>query len=216
MSEMAGMILVMATAAFGIGFLHSILAPAHWLPIILISKSRNWSLGRATIGALVASSGHVLLSVLLGAAGILLGVEFLERYEERVEQWGGIGLIAFGLIYASFSFIRHKRCVGHSHHGPEPRGARAPFLFLLSLGFSPCIAAVPVFVAASSRGLFPVALTMLGFSLGVITALAGATWIGSLGVMKLDHPVLEHYGESISGLAVAILGAVFLLLPHAH
>jgi hypothetical protein len=34
----------------------------------------------------------------------------------------------------------------------------------------------------------------------------------SLGMWKLDHPILEHYGDVITGVAVALLGVFFFFI----
>jgi hypothetical protein len=57
---------------------------------------------------------------------------------------------------------------------------------------------------------------MVTFAIGVMVALGGATLVVSRGLMKLDHPLLEHYGDVITGLAVALMGIVLYLLPHHH
>src|SRR6185295_8873337 len=98
-------------------------------------------------------------------------------------------LIAFGACYAAFGYFRHSSCSGHEHHGPSPKGKKAPFIFLFGIGFSPCFAVLPLFLAASARGWAPAFVTMASFSLGVLAALAGATYAVTLGLLKLDHPV---------------------------
>jgi len=207
------MILVALSAAL-VGFFHS-LAPGHWLPVILTTKARRWSVQKALLGALVAALGHILISILLGVLSIELGAALLSRYEPEIEHYAGLGLAAFGLIYGTLAFFRHSSCVGHTHHGPQPKPEKAPFLFLFSVGFSPCVAALPVFAAAAPHGVLAVALTLVAFAMGVITALAGATLLVTLGLVRLDHPFLEHYGDVMTGAGVALLGIAIFLLPGA-
>jgi hypothetical protein len=57
---------------------------------------------------------------------------------------------------------------------------------------------------------------MVGFALGVILALVGATLVVTLGIMKVDHPLLEHYGDVMTGVAVFLMGIFLFLSPHAH
>jgi nickel/cobalt exporter len=214
------MIWLTASAAFGVGFLHSILSPAHWLPVVLMTKSKRWGPARAAVGALIAASGHILLSVILAAVGIRIGHEILSSYEEQIEHYAGLGLVVFGVVYAGLAYFKHIGCHGHSHHahhgpgGAQVKKAPAPYLFLFSLGFSPCIAALPVFVAASGQGRLSIVLAMAGFALGVISALVGATLLATLGLAKLDHPVLDHHGDTLTGVAVALLGLFFFFFGH--
>jgi len=208
------MILLAASAAF-VGLVHS-LAPGHWLPVVLMAKSRQWSTRSAIFGALMAASGHIAVSVILGVLGAELGAHFFMEYEHEIESYSGLGLVAFGLFYALYSFKRHSHCHGHEHHGPDVKNQKGPFLFLFSLGFSPCLAVLPVFAAAAPMGIVTLGFTMLSFSGGVIGALVGATLLVSRGLVKLDHPVLEHYGDVITGVSVALIGLALFLFPHVH
>lgn len=207
------MILLASSAAF-VGLVHS-LAPGHWLPVVLMAKSRKWSIVNALWGALVTASGHVFISILLGALALFVGSELLVSHEEWIERYAGLGVGLFGLIYAIRSFQKHSHCHGHTHHGPQPKKKekKSPYRFLFLLGFSPCVAVLPIFAAAAPQGSFAVALTMLGFAAGVLSALAGATLSVHFGVMKLDHPVFEHYGDVITGAGVFLMGLMLFLTP---
>jgi cytochrome c biogenesis protein CcdA len=205
------MLLIAGSAAF-VGLVHS-LAPGHWLPVLLTVKSQRWPIKKAVVGALLAASGHVILSVILGLVTIFVGAKLLVGNEDKIESYGGLALMAFGVIYGTVAYFKHSSCHGgHNHHGPEaPR--RGPYLFLFSLGFSPCVAVIPVFAAAATQGHAATVLSMVGFSLGVISALVGATVLVSLGMMKLDHPLLEHYGDVITGGGVALMGLALYFYP---
>ena len=198
-----------ASAAF-VGFVHS-LAPGHWLPVVLVAKSRRWGARDLVLGAMVAASGHIVISNVLGLLTIGLETTILRNLhaqEDEIERFAALMLACFGFAYAAFSYFSHSRCHGHEHHGPRPTTRRRPYAFLFSLGLSPCVAALPIFLAASSRGAAATALAMTGFGLGVLGALIGATWVMFKGVAKLDHPVFEHYGDVITGASLVAMGAV--------
>ncbi len=201
------MFVLAASAAF-VGLVHS-LAPGHWLPVVLVTKLHRWNMRRAAFGALVAAMGHVVVSCSLGLLAIpLRSSAWVSTHlnEEQLERYAGLALFAFGLLFAGCAYFRHARCHGHGHHGPEPKERRGPYLFLFSLGLSPCVAVLPVFAAASVQGAHAVMLAMLSFSLGVFSALLGSTFLVTLGLLKLDHPFLEHYADVITGLGVALIG----------
>lgn len=205
--------MVLATTAAFVGLVHS-LAPGHWLPVVLMTKAKKWGIHNALFGALMAASGHILVSIALGAIGIGIGAQVFVDHEHAIEKYAGLGLVAFGLFYAGFAFFRHRECHGHEHHGPRltKQKERAPFFFLFMLGFSPCVAVLPLFAAAAPVGTGTLMLTMLGFAIGVIAALTSATFLVSRGFMKLDHPIFEHYGDLITGLGVAVLGLILFLV----
>lgn len=205
------MTVLVMSAAF-VGLVHS-LSPGHWLPVVMMTKARRWPVSTAMLGAFVAASGHIILSVALGLLASEVEAKVLMRQESNIERYSGLVLLAFGTIYAWVAYRRHGHCVGHSHHGPEvPKKTKGPFMFLFSVGFSPCVAALPVFAAAALHGSAPLFLSVAAFSVGVLAALMGATALVSLGMWKLDHPILEHYGDVITGVAVALLGVFFFFL----
>jgi cytochrome c biogenesis protein CcdA len=208
--------MVLALSAAFVGFVHS-LSPGHWLPVVLLVKARKWDLAQAAFAAAVAASGHIFVSLGLGLVGSFIGTAFFSPYLHEIEENAGWILIVFGVAYAVYSRFQHRGCHGHEHHGPDPtRQSRAPYLFLFSLGFSPCFAVLPVFVTAIGVGSGTLALSMAAFSLGVLAALVGGSLLVSRGLVKLDHPILEHHGDVITGLGVALMGALLLILPHSH
>src|SRR2546423_612091 len=115
--------LILAFSAIFVGLVHS-LAPGHWLPVVLMAKARKWPLRTALTGAVLAASGHVLLSIGLGLLSIWLELHYLAHYEAEIERYSGLALILFGLIYAGYSYFRHSHCHGHTHHGPNPKGQK--------------------------------------------------------------------------------------------
>ncbi|MCM2324213.1 MAG: hypothetical protein NDJ90_13225 [Oligoflexia bacterium] len=198
--------------AAGIGFIHS-LAPGHWLPVALMARSRKWSRRLALGGALVTASGHILISLTLAAAGIWIGAHFVHGREEDLERYGALLLVVFGLAYAVISLFRHSRCHGHSHHGPAPSANKGPFLFLFGLGLSPCVAAFPIFVAAAAISRLAVISSMLAFAFGVILASTVASQLALRGLSYLDHPILEHHGDVLTGAGIVTMGVVLYFFP---
>jgi len=230
----------LASTAAIIGLIHS-LAPGHWLPVVLLAKGKRWSMRQALVGACIAGSGHIFISVLIGIIAFVLGDQFIphpdahdaheghgEHAHEHVqgaapsvhemfERYSGLALIVFGLLYAWFAYRRHSRCHGHEHHGPTPKKReKAPYAFLFMLGLSPCVAVLPVFGAAAIQNWSALVLTQLGFAFGVLSALTSATWASIRGLGKLDHPILEHYGDVITGFAMALLGLFLFMFGDLH
>lgn len=202
------------SAAF-VGFIHS-LSPGHWLPVVLIVKAKRWGHAYAALAALTAAAGHIFVSVGLGIVAQVLGHGLFEERLHFLEENAGWILIVFGIAYAAYSHFKHQDCHGHEHHGPEPREGKSAFLFLFSLGLSPCFAVLPVFATAVGFGSLSLYASMVAFSLGVIVALMGGSFLVSRGLVKLDHPIFEHHGDTLAGLGVTLMGLFLLLYPHTH
>jgi len=108
--------LLLTTAAVtGIG--HTAIGIDHTLPFIMLAKAQRWSLKRTWVITALCGVGHVLASVAIGALGIALGIgverlEWLEASRGDVAAWG---LVAFGAVYAAYSWWRSRRRKGHAH-----------------------------------------------------------------------------------------------------
>ncbi len=201
------------SAAF-IGFVHS-LAPGHWLPVVLMAKARRWPLRTAVCGACLVAFGHILLSLLLGLASFWVGVHFLSQFESEIERYAGLVLCAFGIVYGVYAWICHSKCHEHHHaHKVNAKQQRAPFLFLFSLGFSPCVAVLPIFAMAAAEGYLAILGAFVSFAGGVWLALVGATLLASMGLVKFEHPVFERYGDVLTGGGVAVMGILLFFFSH--
>jgi len=213
-----------ATAA-----LHALI-PDHWLPFVLMGRSRKWSVAK-TLG--LASAGgllHVCLAVALGVLTYRLGREGAEaaarRLGETLEVLSSLGLAAFGFLYGGYSWYRERRHHPPNQEHPGEKGvARDPhhhhghllerwfggdltgWSLVVVIGVSPCALAFPVLLAsAASLGISGVLLVATGW--GVVTMLVtlAVTLIGSLSAGRIDFPFLSRYGDLISGILIALVG----------
>ena len=66
--------LLLMITAITIGFIHTILGPDHYLPFLVLSKARKWSISKTLGITFLCGLGHVLSSIVLGIIGITLGI----------------------------------------------------------------------------------------------------------------------------------------------
>ena len=95
-------------AAFGVGVVHTLLGPDHYLPFIMLAKARGWSRLQTVLVTSACGLGHVASSVILGGLGIVFGlavgrIDDLESGRGPLAAWA---LVAFGLAYALWG-LRH-------------------------------------------------------------------------------------------------------------
>lgn len=114
---MSNELALLALTAAGLGFLHAVLGPDHYLPFVLMGRAGRWSRAKTLGVTLACGAGHVLSSVVLGAVGIGLGLavsglEVLESFRGQIAVWG---LIAFGLVYFVWGLRRAQRHRAHTH-----------------------------------------------------------------------------------------------------
>ncbi len=111
-----GLIPLVLTAA-GVGFLHTLLGPDHYLPFALMARAGKWPRRKILGVTLACGLGHILSSVVLGTVGIALGmvVARLVGLESTRDRLAGWLLIAFGLIYSVWGLQQAMRRRAHSH-----------------------------------------------------------------------------------------------------
>jgi len=108
---------VLAGTAASLGLVHTIIGPDHYLPFIVIGRARNWTLRKTLLVSFFAGLGHILSSVVLGFAGIALGIA-VARLEGVESTRGAIAawlLIGFGFAYFAWGMRRAWRGKPHVH-----------------------------------------------------------------------------------------------------
>jgi nickel/cobalt transporter (NicO) family protein len=118
---------VLAGTAASLGLIHTVIGPDHYLPFIVMSRARNWTLRKTLFISFLAGLGHILSSVVLGFVGIALGIAVakLEGVESARGEIAAWLLIGFGLAYFVWGMRRawkgkpHAHAHLHGHGGPH-------------------------------------------------------------------------------------------------
>jgi len=110
-------IILLSTSAAAIGFAHTIFGPDHYIPFIVMSKARKWSIWKTTLLTLVCGFGHVGSSIILGIIGIAfgIGVSNLERLEGIRGNIAAWLFIVFGFAYFLWGLRRAYINRPHKH-----------------------------------------------------------------------------------------------------
>jgi hypothetical protein len=104
---------VILLAAAGVGFGHAVM-PDHWLPLAVLSRTRQYRTGRVVRLSLAAAVAHVVVSLLLGGVVILVGLQFRATIAGHADLVVGSILLATGGGF----LILDLRGKGHAHgHG---------------------------------------------------------------------------------------------------
>ncbi|HVO36442.1 MAG TPA: hypothetical protein VMT21_12795 [Gemmatimonadales bacterium] len=211
-----GALAAIAVTAATVGSLHT-LAPDHWVPFAALARAQRWSAGRTARVTVLCGFGHVTTSVILGVVAILFGLGLVTAFGHRVESWGGLLLIAFGLAYAVWGLRRAAgaRLHGHvhAHYDHVHDAARlTPWTLFLLFSADPCVAVIPLVVAAAPFGAAAVAAVAAVYEAATIATMTVLTLAAWRGVTALRFPWLDHYGDAAAGGLIAALGIVLLRL----
>jgi len=226
----------LATLAASIGFIHTLLGPDHYLPFIVMSRARNWSMGKTAVITVLCGLGHVGSSVVLGFVGIALGVAVgkLTSIEGIRGDLAAYLFIAFGVVYFAWGVKRAIRNRPHTHHHPSDEGTHehehghsglhahvhdmpgktnvTPWVLFTIFIFGPCEPLIPILMyPAATKNISGLILITAIFAIVTITTMLAAVIVGSLGVNLLPLGRIERYTHAIAGATIALCGVLIVL-----
>lgn len=217
--------------AMAVAFIHTVIGPDHYLPFIVMSKARNWSLAKTTWITLACGVGHVASSVVLGLAGYAVGaslrrLEWIESFRGELAAWA---LIIFGALYAAWGMwrIMRKGPDGHTHdhllhlhshsHIHDPKtGAEislTPWILFAIFVFGPCEPLIPLFIyPAATNGWGGAWLVSIAFAVVTIGSMLALVLGGRYGLNWLPTGRLARYNHVLAGATIAIAGCTIQFL----
>ena len=208
-------LVILIWTAVSIGFLHTVIGPDHYLPFIVISKARNWSISKTLLITVACGIGHVFSSVLIGIVGIALGSALgsLTTIEKIRGDIASYALITFGTIYALWGLWRARYGHGHKHlpggkHVDETSAKSVTFwaLFIIFV-LGPCEPLIPlVMFPAVEHNWHGVIMVTLFFGLVTITTMSTIVFLSVKGLASIRTHLLEKYIHALAGSIIAISG----------
>ncbi|HEY4020416.1 MAG TPA: hypothetical protein VGM75_17120 [Pseudonocardiaceae bacterium] len=213
-------VLALLLAAAGVGIGHAVL-PDHWVPLAVVSRAQHYPLRRTLRLSTAAGGAHVLLSLLLGAIVIAVGLRFRNVIEHNEAIVVG-GLLALtGAIFLVIELLgrgHHHPAHGHGHghehghgHGhPTAVATRRTKLLAVVLPFgaaaSPDLTILPVFLAASALGTLAAVGAVLVFALATLGTVVGLTVLAAGSAARLRGALIDRYAGSITALVLLVIG----------
>jgi sulfite exporter TauE/SafE len=185
--------------AAGLGVMHTLTGPDHYVPFIAMSRVGRWSPAKTLVVTLLCGVGHVAGSVLLGAIGIALGWALggMKAFEAGRGGLAGWLLIAFGVTYLAWGIKRairrkphthvhvhedgtihnheHGHTAGHLHvHADDAKASMTPWVLFAIFVFGPCEPLIPLLmypaVLHSTAGVIWVTLVFAACTLVTMSA----------------------------------------------
>jgi sulfite exporter TauE/SafE len=229
-------IVALSMTAASVGFVHTLIGPDHYLPFIAMSQARGWRKGKTLLITFLCGLGHVLSSVVLGAAGVALGIAVakLERVESARGNIAGWLMIAFGLAYFLWGLKRAIRNRPHAHlHGhpgefhdhPHPhtgdhvhvhasgKANITPWILFTIFVFGPCEPLIPILMYPAAKqsvsGMMLVTAVFAVFTIGTMLAVVS---LSTMGLKFLPLRPLERYSHAAAGAIILLCGFAIQVL----
>jgi len=212
---------MMLAAAAAVGSLHT-MAPDHWMPFAALARARGWSPLRAARTTILCGFGHVTVSAALGVAAVFLGLGAVQMIGGRLASLATPLLMLFGLAYMLWglrrSFRRDPLGVMHAHdhhhahgHHDHDHGLTEWSLFVL-FSADPCVAVIPMIIAAAGAGWTAVIAVVLAYELATIATMVVLVAAAHAGARALHAPWLDRWGDAAAGALIVSVGAAMAVL----
>jgi len=222
---------VLLGSAVAIAAIHTVLGPDHYLPFIVMSKARKWSVAKTTLITVLCGLGHVGSSIAIGAVGVAAGIalkhlEMAESFRGRIAAWL---LTAFGLVYFSWGVVKavrnrphthrhlhlggleheheHVHSDGHLHPHLEKQVNLTPWILFVIFVLGPCEPLIPFLMyPAAAESTWGVALVAGVFGIVTIGTMTGIVLLSTYGLGFLPTRRLERYTHALAGLTILACG----------
>jgi nickel/cobalt transporter (NicO) family protein len=209
-------------AAAGVGFGHAIL-PDHWVPLAVLGRTRRYPLSRVARLSGLAGVAHVLVSIILGAVIIAIGLQFRSSIQSAQDTIIGWILIATGIGFAVLELSGHGHSHDHDHGGHDhddhlhdherPRGGMrglAAVMVPFGAAASPDLTILPVFLAATTAGVATAIGSLVIFAAVTIATIVGLTLAATRGGYEIRGQWLEQWGNVLTALVLVVIGLLVL------
>jgi sulfite exporter TauE/SafE len=234
---MENSLLLLSVTAVSLGFLHTILGPDNYLPFIVLSQAKKWTVKRTMIITFLCGLGHVLSSVVLGLAGIAVGISLnklvsVESFRGSIAGWL---FIAFGLVYMIISIRnlvkkhhhthRHFHLGGelhehdhdhndeHTHIHEKETASTTPWILFLIFVFGPCEPLIPLLMyPAAQNNIHGAVLVSLLFSAVTIGTMMTVVFAFRMGLSRINLKPVEKYSHLIAGTLIFVSGIAIQFL----
>lgn len=219
--------------AITVSLLHTLAGPDHYLPFIVLSKSRGWSVSKTIFWTVCCGCGHVWSSVLLALGGAALGWS-ISKLTWIGSVRGGLAawcMVIFGLawciwgIYRAKKHGRHKHfdmygddmyVYEHSHQKNNIAGKKykvTPWVMFIIFLLGPCEPMIPLlFFPAVNNSWWAISMIVIIYTVCTLITMVVMVLLGYYGISIFKLEKMERHMHSIAGLTVLICGAGMLFL----
>ena len=220
--------------AASLAFVHTVLGPDHYLPFIVMSRARKWTIYKTSWVTLLSGFGHVISSILLGTIGIGVGIalnklEFMESVRGDLAAWL---FVLFGLVYMAWGLYRAVKNRPHKHihhhgngtmhvhehthleeHDHTHKNNITPLIQFTIFFLVPCEPLIPLLMyPAAQESSWGVAQVSMVFGLVTMLTMLVLVLLASYGLKFVKLGKMERFTHAIAGATILLSGIAILFL----
>ncbi len=230
---MTATLLTLSFTAITIAFFHTAAGPDHYLPFIVLQRSRRWSLARTLMLTVVCGFGHVFSSILLGIMGVFMGWQLSEIsiFQDVRGEMSSWALLIFGVAYLVYGLWRARKVQPHKHfdvveddvyvyehkhedlYVPKKRVKVTPMVLFAIFVMGPSEPIIPLlFFSGTHRSATEIAWLILLFTLTTILTMVMMVLLGNYSYARIKTETLDRFSHAISGFVISFcaFGMLFL------
>jgi threonine/homoserine/homoserine lactone efflux protein len=209
-------------AAAGVGFGHAIL-PDHWVPLAVVGRTRRYPLARVARLSGLAGTAHVLVSLVLGAVIIGVGLQFRSAIQGAEDTIVGVVLLATAVGFIAMELSGRGHSHDHAHHDHDhdhsdahghEHDSRAGRLAAIMVPFgaaaSPDLTILPVFLAATTAGTVTAVSALFVFAAVTIGTIVTLTVAATRSGYQVKGVWLERWGNIVTAAVLVVLGVLII------
>lgn len=231
-------LMVLYITAASMGFIHTVFGPDHYIPFIVMSRARKWSLVKTGLVTFLCGLAHIMSSVVIGLIGIAFGIavmklEALEAFRGNIAGWT---LIGFGFAYFVWGLHRaiknrphrhlhiHGDLTDHAHthghtgehahvHNEEGKVNITPWVLFTIFVFGPCEPLIPILMyPAAKNSIMGIVGVATIFGAVTIITMFSIVMISSFGINLVPLGRLERYTHALAGATICLCGVAIQFL----
>ena len=193
------------------------LIPNHWLPLIAIGKTEQWSKERTLWAAVITGTAHTLSTIMIGIIVGLAGNKLAGSYDLVSSTIAPSILIGLGIIYMILDLRRNHHHAHHDHvRSNEKTGKSIRIAMLTSLSIAmfltPCIEIEAYYFQAGTIGWIGIFIVSSVYLVITILVMLNLVYLGMKGMSTFNSHFLEHHDKSITGLVLVALGLLAMYI----
>lgn len=183
--------------------------PNHWIPLIVIGKTEQWSKGETLMATTITGFAHALSTVFVGLLVGLIGYKLSKSHELISIVVSPAILVIIGIIYLMVD-IRKSHHHVHFNLTQEDRGSKSKWTIIISLSISmfltPCAEIEAYYFQAGTMGWIGIVIVSAVYVITTVMMMLTLVYLGMQGIKRFDFHYLEHHEKQVTGIVLILLG----------